>query len=228
MTIKPRLDSSQARRVALAVVGFVLLALDVVSGGLVAHFDQALRGWLQPQPGSVIALLDVAGDLGNVGVSAALLGISGAVTSHVLWKVWPILFVGSVFLVTQGLIYLTKLAVGRDGPGMWADRTDYPGYYPSGHTATAAVCAGSVVFLALLSRRGVSNIARAANWGSAVGLLAGALAAAHAVVGDFHWFSDGVGGLLLALGILTIAFAVVPTDDLRSQALEPPRRDGVQ
>lgn len=229
MTFKPRLDSTQTRRVALAVVGFVLIALDVVSGGLVASLDQALRGWLQPQPPSLVSLLGVAGELGNVGVSAALLGIAGAVTSHVLWKIWPILFVGSVLLVTEGLIYVTKLVVGRDGPGSWADRSAYPGYYPSGHTATAAVCAGSVVFLALMSRRGgVSNVARAANWGSAVGLLVGALAAAHAVLGDSHWFSDGLGGLLLALSILTVAFAAVPSDDPTPRAVGPPRRGRVQ
>jgi len=225
MTMSLRLDSSQARRTSLALLCFVVIALDVMSGGLISHFDHTLRDWLQPQPVSVTSLLDVAGDLGDPGVSAALLGIAGAVASHLLWKIWPFVFVAAVFLVTEGLVYITKTVVGREGPGSWVDRANYPGYYPSGHTATAAVCAGSVVFLTLLCRAGARNAARAATFGSVAGMLVGALAAGHSIVGDFHWLSDGLGGLLLAYCILTIAFAAVPADARHHGDVgRPPRR----
>jgi len=212
MTLKLRLDSTSARRAAWAGGCFVLVGLDVMSGGLISSFDSIVRDWVQPQPGAVDSWLDVAGDLGEQGVSAALLGIAGAVASHLLWKLWPLVFVVALFLSTQALVYLTKWVVGREGPGAWADRAGYPGYYPSGHTTTAAVCAGSVVFLVLVTRLGASCADRAATWGSVAGLLAGALAAVYSIMGDSHWFSDGVGGLLLAYCILSVAFALVPAN----------------
>jgi len=224
MRLGLRLDSSQARRVSLALLCFVLIALDVMSGGLVSNFDQTLREWVQPQPVSVASWLGLARDLGKPGVSAALLGIAGAVASHLLWKIWPFVFAAAVFLVTEGLVYLTKTVVGREGPGVWVDRADYPGYYPSGHTALAAVCAGSVVFLALLCQGGVRDVARAAAFGSGSGMLVGALAAWHSVVGDFHWLSDGLGGLLLAYCVLTLAFAVVQANDRHPGKIGRPHR----
>ncbi|MEJ7745104.1 MAG: phosphatase PAP2 family protein [Nocardioidaceae bacterium] len=210
MRVNAQLQSNQARRVGLSALIFIVIAADVRSSGLISSFDNTIREAVQPRDASAASWLGVASDLGELGVAAALLAIVGAVASQILWRLWPIVFAAAVFAVTEGLIYLTKTIVGRDGPGIWSDRTNYPGYYPSGHAATAAVCAGSVVFLAWLSRRGEHDVARATTLGSAVGLLVGVLAAVRSFLGDSHWFSDGVGGLLLAYCILTVAFAAAP------------------
>lgn len=211
MRVDVQLQSNQARRVGLSALIFIVIAADVRSSGLISSFDNTIREAVQPRDASAAASwLGVASDVGELGVAAAVLASVGAVASQILWRLWPIVFAAAVFVVTEGLIFLTKTIVGRDGPGIWSDRTNYPGYYPSGHAATAAVCAGSVVFLAWLSRRGEHDVARATTLGSTVGLLVGALAAVHSFVGDSHWFSDGVGGLLLAYCILTVAFAAAP------------------
>lgn len=210
MKVGVHLQSSQARRVGVAALVFVLIAADVSSEGLIFHFDSTLRRWVQARDEHSASWLEVASNLGQLGVAAALLAIVGIVVSQILWKWWPVLFAAAVFVATEGLIYVSKTIVGRDGPGVWSDRVGYPGYYPSGHAATAAVCAGSVMFLAWLARGGERDIGRATTLGSVGGLVVGALAAVHSFVGDSHWFSDGVGGVLLAYCILTFAFAAAP------------------
>jgi len=109
------------------------------------------------------------------------------------------------------VILLLKVAVGREGPGAQAERVGYPGYYPSGHTATSAVCAATVLFLLLCARHARERVDRAATVSLVVGLVVGATGAWRAVLGDFHWISDGLGGLLVAYVVLVLAFATIRT-----------------
>ncbi|MFJ8940676.1 phosphatase PAP2 family protein [Streptomyces sp. NPDC102365] len=90
-------------------------------------------------------------DLGNVAVAVPVLA---AVAAYVAWRArraalprwWLPPFAGLLTMAAVPLLVVPlKEAVGRTGPpGMAGD-----GYYPSGHTATAAVAYGAAVLLLL-------------------------------------------------------------------------------
>ncbi|HSS66913.1 MAG TPA: phosphatase PAP2 family protein, partial [Nocardioidaceae bacterium] len=105
-------------------------------------------------------------------------------------------------------VYLLKAAVGRPGPGIWADREGYPGYFPSGHAATAT----AVVAIALFVLRGLGLIrlprTAAIETCVAVGATVGALAGFRAVLGDTHFATDVLGGIALSVAVLIIAMGI--------------------
>jgi undecaprenyl-diphosphatase len=115
--------------------------------------------------------------------------------------------IGTLAAVELAVLAL-KAAVGRAGPGIWADREDYPGYFPSGHAATAMSVVAIGVFMAY--RLGLIRLRIAAGEEIAVlaGLAVGLVAGAGAVVSDSHWASDVVGGVALAAVILVPALAL--------------------
>lgn len=194
---------------ALSLVGLVLLTGDVVSGGPLTHADEWLRDAVQPQsaaasPGWTAA----AGGLGELGVAVALMAIISAVVAQYSWRLWPIVLAAANFVVAEALVLALKAAVGRPGPGIGADRADYPGYFPSGHTTTAAVCGGTVVFLLMMAGGDPHRINQAATWGRLIGVVLGSATALYAVLGDQHWATDCLAGLLVAVVVLTTSFAV--------------------
>ncbi|MGI8888637.1 MAG: phosphatase PAP2 family protein [Nocardioidaceae bacterium] len=211
MSAPVRLLGREARWIGCSLLAFTLLALDVVTSGLVVQLDERLREQLAGHSVAMESWTQLASKLGDIGVAVAVLAIASAASAQVLWRIWPVAVTAITFVFTQSVVYVTKSLVGRPGPGIWADREGYPGYYPAGHTTTAAITAGLVVFLAVTSwRRDTQTpvVARLSLW---AGLLIGAAAGLNAVLDDSHWVSDIVGGLLLATCILLVAFAACRT-----------------
>jgi undecaprenyl-diphosphatase len=136
---------------------------------------------------------------------------AAAVSCQVTWRLWPAGFAVVTFGVAEVLVVVVKAIVGRPGPGVWADRDGYPGYFPSGHAATAMVATGIVVFLAMVVPRGSRRRGQASLASLVAGLVVGSAAGAYAIVGDYHWTSDVVGSIALTAPVLVVAGAVVRT-----------------
>ncbi|MGC5564580.1 phosphatase PAP2 family protein [Streptomyces sp. FR-108] len=129
---------------------FGLLTWQVCVDGPVRRADERLARTVE---GSRLptGAAEFLADLGNVGVAVPVLA---AVAAYVAWRArraalprwWlPPLAALLTMAAVPLLVVPLKEAVGRTGPpGMAGD-----GYYPSGHTATAAVAYGAAVLLLL-------------------------------------------------------------------------------
>jgi undecaprenyl-diphosphatase len=149
--------------------------------------------------------LSVVAGLGDLRFAVPIVGAGALIASQFAWRVWPATFAVGAFAAVELAVFILKAAVGRPGPGVWQDREGYPGYFPSGHAATATAVIAIALFVVGrlgLIRRPVSVEACVAA-GGAVGALAGL----RAVLGDTHWASDVVGGVLLAALVLVPAMA---------------------
>lgn len=200
----------------------VLSTADVVAGGLLTHLDGQVRDAVQPRSPATPAWMDAVGALGDLGVAAAVLAITGLVVAHARWRLWPLVLAAGNFVVIEAVVYVVKLAVGRPGPGELADSTGYPGYFPSGHTAAAVVSAATAIFLVLVLRWGDAQLDRAETVALAGGAVVGLVTAIRAVLGDFHWASDGLAGLAVAMIVLIVGFGLA-RGHVQSPATKPVR-----
>jgi membrane-associated phospholipid phosphatase len=189
-----------------------VLALGVL-GALVAtqvtqDLDVAVRDALRPgdEWGTAQVRVDVLVEglkPRNVVMLLALFGLAVAMWRR-SWR--PAVYVAAVLGVTAVTTLAVKFALGRSDPHH--QMTALGGSFPSGHTASVVVGLGLTV-LVLRSR------SRWWDW-LAVALV-GAAMAFSLVVQAAHWFTDVVGGVLLATAIL----AAASTSALR----EPPPQD---
>jgi undecaprenyl-diphosphatase len=207
----------------IAVAVFVLLAADLMVGDLVTHVDDGIRDQLLAHGIGAPGLLTPLGELGNLGIAIPVVVTAGAVSCQVTWRLWPAGFVLAVFGTTEVLVLVSKAVVGRAGPGVWAEREDYPGYFPSGHTATAMVTAGILLFLLLVVPRGSRHRAKAATVSLVCGWVVGSSAGIYAVLGDYHWTSDVAGGLALATPVFVVGCAFVRTQVYAPESVDHTR-----
>ncbi len=189
----------------LAVVVLALVTADVMAGGLLTSLDETTRNATFPSGGSP-EWTHAVGLLGNVGVGSTAALVAALVTMHARQLWWPGVLVVSQLAVTGMLVVGLKYLVARPGPAT-TSLDGYPGFYPSGHTATAMVSVGALAFV-LSDWRG-SSTRRARGWGLVSGSAAGVLVAASTVFGGFHWLSDALASLALGVGVLVVGFSVV-------------------
>jgi undecaprenyl-diphosphatase len=207
------------------VVVIVLVSADVLTGGPLTSVDHVLRDQVQLRSPHAPGWMSPPDNLGEVGTATGLMLGAALVAAQVLWRAWPVALAVANLAAVEILVLLLKAAVARPGPGSRARLDGYPGYFPSGHTATSAVCAGTVAFLAVTCWGSVRWVDKAAVTGQVVGLLVGAVSAVSAVLGDFHWLTDTVGAMLLASVVLTLGFAAAREHvrrTFRPSRLEPP------
>jgi undecaprenyl-diphosphatase len=184
----------------------ILLAVDIMVGGLLTHFDTVVRDRLQASDGEAPRWLDLLSDLGGLGPSAILLGVVAMPYAQLTWRAWPVVLAAGAWMVTGALVLMVKFVVNRPGPA--GDVAGYPGFYPSGHVATASVTVGIVVLIVVAARRPAWSPDRQTAWCLAAACLIGGLTGVYAVWDDHHWVSDAVGGLLLPIPVLVVAAAL--------------------
>ena len=189
---------------AVSVVVLVLLTADVVAGGLLTYVDEAISGAL-PSSDDAPAWTGVVGLAGNVGVGATVVVLLAIVTMHARMRWWPGVMAFTQLAVTGVVVGGLKYAVGRDGPSQDAAPDGYPGFFPSGHTATAVVSVGIVVFLLSTWR---SPVATARRRGLVAGGVAGVVVGASTVIGGYHWMTDSLAGLAVAAPVLVVGFGM--------------------
>jgi membrane-associated phospholipid phosphatase len=199
------------RRDLLVLLGctvvLALITVDVLAGGLLTDLDRAVADRL-PSSDDAPTWTHVAGVLGNTGVGGATVLVAALVTMHTRLVWWPGVLALALFGGSGLVVVALKYAVGRDGPSEDAAPDGYPGFYPSGHTATAVIAVGIVVFLLSTWRHRVAVACRhALVAGAGVGLVVGA----STVLGGFHWVTDVLASLVIATAFLVVGFGMAET-----------------
>ncbi|WP_372487963.1 phosphatase PAP2 family protein [Streptomyces guryensis] len=176
---------------------FALITWQVVSNGLLLRVDRRVSGALA-HPDRFSELL---ADLGDIGVAVPVLTV---VLAYVAWRGraagtyrwWlPPLAAALLMALVPALVVPLKVLIDRPGTPVVPPGT---GYYPSGHTATAAVAYGSATLL-LLPRFRAVHTRRA---------LVIACAAVNLAVGfglvrrGYHWPLDVVASWCLCAVLL--------------------------
>jgi membrane-associated phospholipid phosphatase len=182
----------------LLAVGLGLVTVGVVSGGALLRLDDRVLALTPGRGGGPRAAELVA--LGIVDLATPVLSVAVlcAVTFAVCLRTgrWtPLVVAGPALVLVSGAVLLGKAVITRSAPEI-PGMPGGDGSYPSGHTATALVCAG--IAAELLSR--LHPARRRLAWTAATvwtALVAGALLWLH-----FHWVSDVVGSVLLASLVL--------------------------
>ncbi|GAA2021650.1 hypothetical protein GCM10009740_07930 [Terrabacter terrae] len=177
----------------LLALGLVAVTVSVVLGGPTVRLDDVV---VSATPGSgngpvvpdVLTLLVV--DIATPALCvAAVAAVTAALCLHRgRWA--PLALSGPALALLTVTVLLGKSVIPRSGPVVREMASDL-GYYPSGHTATALVCAG--LLAEIVSRKWPGR--RRQAWAAAAAwtlLVAASLLWLH-----FHWLSDVVGSMFL-------------------------------
>lgn len=130
-----------------------------------------------------------------------LLAIGSAVVGAWRGTLWPLVRSGFVVAATGGLTLGVKVLVDRPDPR--GEHTSMGGSFPSGHSAILLVCVAT----------GAMIVSCPTRWWQRIGvlLLESVLVVAMLYIA-LHWFSDIVGGALVA-GVVLAAVAFVAGPD---------------
>ncbi|KAA0922411.1 phosphatase PAP2 family protein [Streptomyces apricus] len=206
----------------LLLVLFALLTRQAAVDGPVRRADERLARTVEGSrlPGGAAEFL---ADLGNVAVAVPVLL---AVAAYAAWRArraalprWWLLPLAALvaMALVPALVVPLKEAVGRTGPpGAAGD-----GYYPSGHTATAAVAYGAAVLLLLPWLR---DRYRRRELTIACVLLVAAVGYGLVRRG-YHWPLDVAGSWCLG-AVLLLGLSAVSRSTRRSSGRTPSPQSG--
>ena len=195
---RPRRDP-WARTVPLVLlVALVALTVGVVREGRVYRLDDAVLALTPGETGGPALLHALAYLVVDLATPALDVAVVVLVTGWVSWR-WrdpgPLVVAVPAIVVLTTTVLVGKAVIDRAAPGFDAV-VQHDGSYPSGHTATALVCAG--VLAEIVSR--LRPHRRRVAWGVA------ACWTLLVVLGllwlHFHWLSDVVGSVLLGSLVL--------------------------
>ncbi|QIJ65023.1 phosphatase PAP2 family protein [Streptomyces sp. JB150] len=205
----------------LPLILFALITWQVVADGPLIRLDERLSRALV-RPDRVSELL---ADLGNVPVAVPVLAV---VAAGALWRAraggtdhwWrPGVAAAVLMALVPALVVPLKVLTDRPGTPAVPPAT---GYYPSGHTATAAVAYGCAALLLLPSlrraaaRRAVLALCAALVLGVSFGL----------VRRGYHWPLDVVASWCLSALLLGLLWRPLSGSSRRTSAGTPSRRTG--
>lgn len=182
--------------------GFVILTLLVVTRWHVMGLDRRVDNRIPPFDGGPAFLHLLAEIVSTAASPPTTLALAvGAVVLAAAWSrhVRPVTAAAPAFVALAITVLASKWIIGRHGPP-GSSIEDGLGYYPSGHTATAIVCAGTLAVLLARRyprhRRALTVVA--AGWGA---LVAWSMVWLH-----YHWVTDVLGGALLATWLLWLLY----------------------
>ncbi|MER5380701.1 phosphatase PAP2 family protein [Streptomyces sp. NPDC002688] len=205
----------------LLALGFVFITWQVVADGPLLGLDERLSGAVV-HPDRFSELL---ADLGNVQVAVPVLALT---LGYVAWRRraagldrwWlPPAAAAVLMAVVPALIVPLKELVARPGPPVMGPGT---GFYPSGHTATAAIAYGAAALL-LLPLLGTAGARRAVL---TVCVILNACVAFGLVRRGYHWPLDVVASWCLCAVLLYALWLFLSRSTRRSSERTPSRRTG--
>ncbi|MEU7106715.1 phosphatase PAP2 family protein [Streptomyces sp. NPDC046215] len=184
---------------------FALITWQVAANGPVRALDERLGRAVAGSafPGGVAGFLS---DLGNTAVALPVLAVAMAVSALRAGgpRRWvPPLYAALTMAAVPALVVPLKHAVARPGPPAMAASGAHDGFFPSGHTATAAVAYGAAVLLLRPRRPGRGAAATAV---SGYALLCAGVGAGLVRCG-YHWPLDVLGAWCLS-GVLLWGLAL--------------------
>ena len=219
---RTRLYVMSAALVLLGVAGFLVILADIVQRDDVAGMDSPLNEWLmQSRTGTVTAIMiGLAIGFGPVALPVVVLGtivLWGYLAKH-LWR--PLLLaLGTLtgLVLVQVITRLVERARPPVDLMLFGVDTTYS--FPSGHVS------GATNFLLLVTYLVYSR--RKRHWAAVVVtgvalLVAIGLAAISRVYLGYHWPTDALGSICLALAILG---GVIALDTWRTVRVRPGGRD---
>lgn len=200
---------------------FALITWQVVADGPLVDLDEAAsRALIHPD-----RLSELLADLGNIPVAVPVMAV---VLLYVTWRHrrtgtdhwwWPAAAAAVLMALVPALIVPLKELTDRPGTPAVPPAT---GYYPSGHTATAAVAYGAAALLLLpwlrsaLARRTLLAVCAALNLGVGFGL----------VRRGYHWPLDVVASWCLCTVLLSLLWLFLSRNSRRTSAGTPSSSSG--
>ncbi|MET9497385.1 phosphatase PAP2 family protein [Streptomyces sp. NPDC006552] len=154
-------------------------------------------------------------DLGNMTVALPVLALTLA---YVTWRTrqWlPAVTALVTMALVPALVVPLKTGLARPGPPPMAPAS---GFYPSGHTLTAAVAYGLCVLL-------LGAVCRTRAWAYGC-VVVNAAVGLGLVRQGYHWPVDVVGSWCLAALLLAAAGCAISRSTRRSSSGTPRRRSG--
>ncbi|MFD7434509.1 phosphatase PAP2 family protein [Streptomyces sp. NPDC059861] len=206
---------------ALPAVLFALITWQVVADGPLVRLDERLSSALV-QPDRISELL---ADLGNAQAAVPVLLVAAGYTA---WRTrqagaerWWLPGTAAVALMAlvPALVVPLKELTDRPGTPVVPPAT---GYYPSGHTATAAIAYGCAALLLLPRLR--SPAARRALVAGCVAVVLGV--SCGLVRRGYHWPLDVVASWCLCAVLLTCYARMLSRSSRRTSAGTPSSRTG--
>ncbi|MEU8958307.1 phosphatase PAP2 family protein [Streptomyces sp. NPDC048518] len=206
--------------VSLCLLAFALLTWQVVAGGPLRRADEraerALTGSRLPDRAA-----ELLADLGNATVAVPVLV---AVAAYTAWRArrggtdrwWLPAAAGLLAMAAVPVLVVPlKVLVARTGPpGMAGD-----GYFPSGHTATAAVAYGAAALLLLPLLRGAYGRRELL-----IGCCLLNVAVGFGLVRrGYHWPLDVAASWCLSVALLQVVLVAVSRSTRRSSSRTPSR-----
>jgi membrane-associated phospholipid phosphatase len=187
----------------------VFLTVSVLANSPVLDVDTWIRNAVQAQAHSArfrwlegyrYAPVYLLVDLGNNQVAVPILGLSALIAAIRDRSVRPLLAAVVGVALLLGIVIPAKILIGRSGPGLPPVAHGAMGVFPSGHSSTSSVCLG---LAAVLLAAGLTGWARR----TVLAIMAAVcfLVGVALIWGDYHWFTDVVGGWALAALIVMAA-----------------------
>ncbi|MFI9154679.1 phosphatase PAP2 family protein [Streptomyces sp. NPDC053367] len=200
---------------------FALSTWQVAADGPLLRLDERLsRALVHPDRAS-----DLLSDLGSVPVAVPVLAVAAVYAARrargsgtARWWL-PAVAAGALMALVAAVVVPVKELTGRPGTSVVPPGT---GYFPSGHTATAAVAYGTAALLLWpwLTRAGlrrtVAAVAAALVLGTSYGL----------VRRGYHWPLDVVASWCLGALLLNLFVLVVSRSSRRRSAGTPSSSNG--
>lgn len=175
-----------------ASVSFLVLTL-LVATGATESFDMAARDLFRPGDrwGAWQISTDYVVELLQPVSMFVLLGVVGLWVAAQSKSLRPLLIVASVSVSAVGTTLLVKFALARPDPHL--ELSTVGGAYPSGHVVAVLACLGAIVL--------VFDQARS-RWVWVLVATVGAVMSSSLLLAAAHWFSDVLGGALVAAAVL--------------------------
>ena len=227
--VEEREETASAKR-ALDVIAMVLVAaglcvfgvmlLSVLTSGLLTEVDKPVAVWASKSRSDVVTAIMVAlslffGPLVFPWATLTVVVAWGTFAKH-LWR--PLLLAGGILVGVAG-VRLLALLVGRERPPLatMLMEKDYSESFPSGHVVGASAFILLIAYLVFSRRKSRTSTVIAFV---VAALLVIATAASRIYLG-YHWMTDAVGSVGLALVILGVVMAIDTARTVRVGREEP-------